>query len=320
MTFPALLNLHHVSVRYADHLAVDRLSLSIAGGEIFGLIGPNGSGKSSTLSVVAGSVDPLSGLITVNGVTRRDHAASYAAQIGLVPQDPALYEELSVRDNLYFFGSLYGLVGGDLRRRTTRALGRLGLTKWAGDLVRTLSGGMQRRVNVACALLHDPNVLLLDEPSAALDLPSRDALFATLSELRDEGRAIVLTTHLLEEAELWCDRVGVLQQGRLVALGTPRELARSPLPKVVLYGHLREHLSLSWENDLRDRLEAEVELEVTGRRIRLSAEDCETLGRSLALLLAEGIVLDSFGTPPARLERLMDGTSFLPRSETCDVK
>ncbi|MGL6097214.1 MAG: ABC transporter ATP-binding protein, partial [Fimbriiglobus sp.] len=204
------LALDAVSVRYGPTLAVDGLTLHVNRGEIVGLLGPNGSGKSSTIAAAAGVLDPAAGTVTVDGIARHRNPNGYARRVGLVPQEPALYDELSAVANLRFFGRLYGMSGENLRKRADLALARARLQDRADDRVSTFSGGMKQRLNLACALLHDPAVLLLDEPTAALDPASRDSLFAALHELRDAGHAVLLSTHHLDEAEYGCDRIAVL--------------------------------------------------------------------------------------------------------------
>jgi ABC-2 type transport system ATP-binding protein len=230
---PPVLSLHEVKLRYGDTVAVAALSLEARRGEIFGLLGPNGCGKSTTLAAVAGALAPAAGLIRVAGVEERTDPLAYRRLVGLVPQELALYEELTAADNLLFFGRLYGLRGRDLARRAGEALEFVCLADRARLRVRTLSGGMQRRLNIACALLHEPPLLLLDEPTVGIDPESREAIFASLRRLRDRGTALVFTTHHLEEAERLCDRVGILDRGRLVALGTLDDLAGDwPAPRV----------------------------------------------------------------------------------------
>jgi ABC-2 type transport system ATP-binding protein len=303
---PAALSLVDVRVRYGARVAVDAVSLEVRRGEIVGLIGPNGSGKSSTLAVAAGVLDPAEGTVAVDGIARSADAAAFAMRIGFVPQQCGLYDELTAADNLFFFGKLYGLEGHDLRRRAIRVLSRVGLSGQAGDRVETFSGGMKQRLNLAVALIHDPPVLLLDEPTAALDPASRDALFADLSRLRDDGHAVLLSTHHLDEAELGCDRVAVLDQGRLAACGSPAELLRCRgADRPVVYGHLRIRPPKYLVRALKQRLGPGVELEITGRRVRLSAATGEDLGRALAALLAEGLELETYRTPAGTLERAM---------------
>jgi ABC-2 type transport system ATP-binding protein len=300
---PVALSLVDVCVRYGDRAALDRVSLDVRRGEIVGLLGPNGSGKSTTLAVAAGLRDPHSGRVTVEDRERAADPAAFAARVGLVPQEPAVYDELTAFDNLVFFGRLYGLCGSDLRRRATRALSRVNLSDRASQCVSTFSGGMKQRLNLAAALLHDPPVLLLDEPTAALDPASRDSLFADLTKFRDDGHAILLTTHHVDEAEGGCDRVAVLDAGRLVACGSPSELLRPKVSeRAVLYGHVRTRPPKYLERAIRRRLGAGAKLEITGRRVRLSAATSEGLGAALALLLAEGVELESYRTPAGAVE------------------
>ena len=313
MTARVALALDDIHVRYGRNTAVDGLTLHVREGEIVGLLGPNGSGKSTTLLAAAGVLDPHAGAVTVDGIRRDRDPAGFAARVGLVPQEPALYEELTAEANLAFFGRLYGLAGCRLTARVGRALDRAKLTDRAGDRVGTFSGGMKQRLNLAAALLHDPAVLLLDEPTAALDPASRDALFATLHDLREAGHAVLLTTHHLDEAEHGCDRVAVLEKGRVVACGKPHELIRrQPAGRAILYAHLREAMPRFFVRGLKAKVPAGVEVEVTGRRLRLSADRQDDLGKALAMVLADGIVLDGFRTPPGRLDPHFGGRAADP--------
>jgi ABC-2 type transport system ATP-binding protein len=251
-------------------------------------------------------LEPAEGTVRVAGIDRRTEPARFAMHVGFVPQECGVYEEFTAGDNLLYFGKLYGLEGHDLRRRVVRVMGRVGLTAVAGHRAATLSGGMKQRLNLALALVHDPPLLLLDEPTAALDPASRDALFADLCRLRDDGHAILLTTHHLDEAELGCDRVAVLDQGRLVACGSAGEvLGCRAANRLVVYGHLLVRPPKFLVRAIRQRLGKSVELEVTGRRVRLSAATGEELGRALATLMAEGLELETYRTPAATLERAM---------------
>jgi ABC-2 type transport system ATP-binding protein len=216
MAAHAALSLQDITLCYGGFVAVDGLCLEVAAGEVLGLLGPNGSGKSTTLSAIAGAMPLTAGEIRVCGLCEKDNPLAYRRQIGLVPQELALFDELTAEQNLLFFGRLYGLGGRTLRRRVADALGFVGLHEQAKQRTRTISGGMQRRLNLACALLHEPRLLLLDEPTVGLDAPSREAVLASLRKLRDTGCALVLTTHHLEEAERLCDRIAIMERGRLV--------------------------------------------------------------------------------------------------------
>lgn len=212
-----LLTLENVTVRYGATVAVDGLSLNVRRGEVLGLLGPNGSGKSTTLDAIAGLITPCAGSIRVDGLAPKQFPLEYRRRIGVVPQELAFYDELSGLQNLYFFGRLYGVRGRALALRAQEVLEQVHLTEQARAPARTYSGGMKRRLNLGCALVHDPVLLLLDEPTVGLDLPSREALFLCLDDLRARGCALVYTTHHLEEAQRTCDRVAILQRGRLRA-------------------------------------------------------------------------------------------------------
>lgn len=227
MAIENVLLLQDVTLRYGRTVALDALCLEVRRGEVFGLLGPNGSGKSTTLAVVSGALVPDAGEVRLNGLRACDDPLEYRRRFGSVPQDLAFYEDWSATENLHFFGQLYGLHGRSLRGRVEEALTFAGLAECVHRPARTLSGGMQRRLNLACALLHQPSLLLLDEPTVGLDLQSRETIVASLSALRDRGCSIVLTTHHLQEAAQLCDRVGIMDHGRLIAVGTLPELDAS---------------------------------------------------------------------------------------------
>lgn len=219
-----VLSLCDVTIRYGPAVAVDALTLDVLPGEIFGLLGPNGSGKSSTLAAIIGDRPFSGGDIRVDELREKDSPLDYRRRIGFVPQELAFFEDLTAVENMEFFGKLYGLRGQTLRQRVADNLEFVNLGQRAGQLARNFSGGMQRRLNLACSLLHDPVLLLLDEPTVGLDIQSRDAIFSVLRQLRDRGTAIVFTTHHMEEAEQLCSRIGIMNKGKLVALGTLDEL------------------------------------------------------------------------------------------------
>jgi len=213
-----MIRIEGVSKKFDDLVAVDNLSLHIKQGEIFGLLGPNGAGKSTTISMISGQQLPSSGTVQVNG--RSPTSLESKRLLGVAPQSIALYEELSALDNLTFFGSLYSLGRDKLKERIATVLDFVGLTDRAADRVEKYSGGMKRRLNLAVTLLHDPDILLLDEPTVGVDPQSRNKLFESVLELKEQGKTIVYTTHYMEEAEKLCDRVGIIDHGKLLALDT----------------------------------------------------------------------------------------------------
>jgi ABC-2 type transport system ATP-binding protein len=205
---------------YGNLVAVDGLSLRAEPGETIGLLGPNGAGKTTTVSMIAGLLRPDSGKVLINGRPLSGDTDPLKQQIGLVPQDLALYDELSAGDNLAFFGALYGLDGATGKRPIAEALELVGLADRTRDKVKTFSGGMKRRLNLAAALLHDPQILLLDEPTVGVDPQSRNAIFDNLETLKKRGKTLVYTTHYMEEAARLCDRLVIIDHGKVVANDT----------------------------------------------------------------------------------------------------
>jgi ABC-2 type transport system ATP-binding protein len=214
-----MVSLKNIHKSYGPVKAVDGLSFEIGKGEIFGLLGPNGAGKTTTLHMAMGVLKPDAGSITLEGIGSPD-LAQVRAQIGHAPQALALYGDLTGEENVFFFGKLQGLSGKRLRERTDWCLEFAGLTERRRDRVKRYSGGMQRRLNLAAAMVHDPRLMLLDEPTAGVDPQSRNAIYENVLLLKSQGRSILYTTHYMEEAQRLCDRVGIMDSGRLLALNT----------------------------------------------------------------------------------------------------
>ena len=212
----------HVSKRFGDLCAVDDLSFELEPGEVFGLLGPNGAGKTTAINMAVGLLEPDEGVVRFadEAFDRDPRQARNRRALGLAPQTIALYEELSAADNLSFFGRLQGLRGADLDARVAACLEFADLGDVAKKAVSKFSGGMKRRLNLAVAIIHDPDVILLDEPTVGVDPQSRNAIFDRVEQLRDNGKQIVYTTHYMEEAQRLCDRVAIIDRGRLMALDT----------------------------------------------------------------------------------------------------
>jgi ABC-2 type transport system ATP-binding protein len=210
--------------RYGSAEAVKGLSFAIRRGEIFGFLGPNGAGKTTTISMLACLLEPTGGTAIVAGHDVVRASSEVKRRIGLVPQELALYPTLGARDNLNFFGRIYGLHGQKLHQRVDEVLEMVGLAERAGSAVKTFSGGMKRRLNIAAGLLHSPEILFLDEPTVGVDPQSRNAIFEHVERLNAAGMTILYTTHYMEEAERLCDRVAIVDEGRIVALDAPRKL------------------------------------------------------------------------------------------------
>ncbi len=209
---------------YGDLRAVDDLSFEVAPGETFGLLGPNGAGKTTSISMICGLLSADAGSVQIQGVTIRPGSTAGRELIGYVPQQLALYPDLSGHDNLAFFARLYGLRGAAAKTRIDQTLEVVGLADRAGDQVEEYSGGMQRRLNIAAGLLHRPQLLILDEPTVGIDPQSRNAILEAVAALGESGMSVLYTTHYMEEAERLCRRVGIVDHGRMLACGTRREL------------------------------------------------------------------------------------------------
>jgi ABC-2 type transport system ATP-binding protein len=220
----AILEVVSLRKAFGSLVAVNDVSFGLEAGQLVGLLGPNGAGKTTTVSMIAGLVTPDRGEVLVAGRRLAGDTDPAKRQIGLVPQDLALYEELSARDNLRFFGALYGLSGAGLDKAIAEALELVGLSDRARDAVKVFSGGMKRRMNLAAGILHDPDILLLDEPTVGVDPQSRNAIFDNLEVLKDRGKALLYTTHYMEEAERLADRIVIIDHGRVIADDTLRGL------------------------------------------------------------------------------------------------
>lgn len=218
-----MVKLENVSKRFDKKTVVDNLSLEVKQGEIFGLLGPNGAGKTTTINMIIGALQPESGSIRING-TGTPGEQSIQRLIGIVPQTIALYESLSAQQNLEFFGKLYGLNGQTLKDRIQNALDIVNLAERRNDTVKKYSGGMKRRLNIATALLHSPSLLILDEPTVGVDPQSRNAIFESVLALKKEGCTVMLTSHHIEEAQKLCDSVGIMDEGKLVAIDSVQKL------------------------------------------------------------------------------------------------
>ena len=222
-----MLTADHLVKSYGANHAVSDVSLSVKRGEVIGLLGPNGAGKSTTVGMICGLIAPDGGSVLIDGQPITSDDSPVKRRIGLVTQDISLFEDFGARANLELFGALYGLRGSDLKDRVDAAIGLVGLSDRGRDKPSSYSGGMKRRLNIAAALVHDPDLLVLDEPTVGVDPQSRNAIFDNLEALAARGKAIVYTTHYMEEAERLADRIVIVDHGRVVASDTPAALIRT---------------------------------------------------------------------------------------------
>jgi ABC-2 type transport system ATP-binding protein len=216
--------IEHLSKRYEDVTALDDLTLQVKKGELFGLLGPNGAGKTTTINILCGLVKPTSGTATVCGHDALKENAKVKDLIGVCTQETAIYPYLTGKENVEFFGNLYTMDKATLKARCNMLLTKVGLAEDGGRRAGKYSGGMKRRLSLILALISDPQIAFLDEPTVAMDPQSRHAVWDFLQELKKEEKTIILTTHYMEEAEELCDRLGIIDRGKLIALGTPKEL------------------------------------------------------------------------------------------------
>lgn len=226
----AFLAVDDLQVAFGERTVLDGLSFEVGAGEVYGLVGPNGAGKSTTINVICDVLVARRGSVSIDG---RSHVDVRRQALGVVPQDIALYRDLTARQNLEFFAAVYGLTPRVRRDRAARNLDAVGLSERAESRVSELSGGMQRRLHLAASLLHDPPLLILDEPTVGLDLEIRQRIWSLIVDLKRSGVAILLTTHHLDEAETLCDRMGIIDRGRVVAEGALEDL-RGRIPAVEL--------------------------------------------------------------------------------------
>ncbi|MCW3104182.1 MAG: transporter ATP-binding protein [Bacteroidetes bacterium] len=208
----------------SDEPVVKGISFSVQRNEVFGLLGPNGAGKTTTISILCGLFPPTSGKVTIDGMSLQGDLAGIKQIVGVVPQDIALYPTLSARENLNFYGNMYGVTGKVLKDKIEAWLHNFGLTEAANRRVSTYSGGMKRRLNLIAGILHDPKILFLDEPTVGVDVQSRNVIIEHLQALNKKGTTIIYTSHHMEEAEHFCTQVAIIDYGKIIAKGSPAEL------------------------------------------------------------------------------------------------
>jgi ABC-2 type transport system ATP-binding protein len=236
----SILEVKELVKKYGDFTAVNGISFEIKEGEIFSLLGPNGAGKTTTISILSTLFTPTSGEATIGGHSVTHDPMAVRKLIGVVPQELALYDDLTARENLNFWGQMYGLSGKSLKTRVDEVLEQIGLVDKARNRIKTYSGGMKRRVNIGVGLLHKPRLLFMDEPTVGIDPQSRRAILDSVKALNQQGMTVLYTTHYMEEAEELSNRVGIIDHGELIALGTQAELNRQVGENDTLVLHIDE--------------------------------------------------------------------------------
>ena len=218
------IKLQNIVKKFDDITAVDDLSFEVEAGELFGLLGPNGAGKTTTIKILTGLLKPTSGEAKVGDYDLKKSIGKIKEMIGVCPQEPAFYPYLTGRENVELFGNLHGMSKTKIKERAEELLAKVGLVEGATRKAGKYSGGMVRRISLAMALINDPDIAFLDEPTVAMDVQSRRATWDFIRDLKTQGKTVILTTHYIEEAEMLCDRVGIIDRGKLIALNTPKAL------------------------------------------------------------------------------------------------
>jgi len=231
-----MISVQNISKTFGAQKAVNQVSLNVKAGEFYSLLGPNGAGKSTTLNILSSLIKADSGTCSIKGNNLPDQAERAKKITGIVPQEIALYDDLSALENLSFWGSLYNLSKSEISTRAEKILKDFGLLDRAKDKIKTYSGGMKRRINIACALMHNPEVIFMDEPTVGIDPQSRNNIYDGIEKLRKDGKTILYTTHYMEEAERFSDRIGIIDNGSLIAEGTLDELRK--------LGNIRESVTV----------------------------------------------------------------------------
>ena len=297
----AIVETHDLTKVFNGRNAVDRLDLEIEEGEFFGLLGPNGAGKSTTVAMLSTILRPTRGTVTIAGYDIKRQAKEIRRLIGVVPQEFGLYDELTAAENLAYFGKLHGVEGGKLKVRIEELLRLVQLQDRANDLVKTFSGGMKHRLNLVVGLIHEPKLLFLDEPTTGLDPQARLAVWELIKRFQSEGVTILLTTHYMEEADYLCERVAIMDRGKVIALDSPARLKRS-IGKLEVIEVKARKVTKKVLNELRKLKGVRKAARTTeGLRVLTPAAN-EVMARVVTLASFAGVQIDSLNVAQPTLE------------------
>jgi ABC-2 type transport system ATP-binding protein len=296
-TMTEMIMVKELSKSFGEIRAVRGIDFTVERGEIFGFLGPNGAGKTTTISMLSGLLRPDSGSITIDGMDMASRGRDIRRIMGVIPQEIALYEELSGRDNLLFWGGLYGLSGGELKNSVDRALELVDLVDRSKDAVRTYSGGMKRRINLCAGLVHDPKIILLDEPTLGIDPQARIRILEVVKRLAGEGKTVIYTTHYLEEAEHLCDRISIIDEGTIYASGTLAELVE------LVGGKILVSITGDFGADEAKQVIGDAEFDhLSDGELRVKLLDRDSTGRLLGGLFSAGLHVDEVAIREPSLE------------------
>jgi ABC-2 type transport system ATP-binding protein len=299
---PAILEVHGLHKVYGRTVAIDHVSFAVEQGEMFGLLGPNGAGKTTTLSIVSALLPATAGSVRILGREVRPADRELRKHLGIVPQELAVYGQLTARENLAFFGELYGLSGPELQQRVDAVLAAIALDHRADRRVDTFSGGMKRRLNLGCALVHKPDLLLLDEPTVGVDPQSRNHIFEEIRRINAAGVTVVYTSHYMEEVQALCPRVAIMDHGRVIACDKVANLLREEPGKIRF--HLNQPTDGAIER-LRQVSGVASVAEPDGRSVEVTCRDVQgTLVRMAAVLAADGLQMHDVEMEEPTLEQV----------------
>lgn len=274
-----MITVRSVSKSYGNIDAVRNVSFSIKKGEIFGILGPNGAGKSTIVNILNTLIKPDKGDVIIDGINISGDGNAVKLIMGVVPQEIALYEELTAYENLMFWGGLYNIPKSVLIENANRTLDIVDLSSRKRDRIRTFSGGMKRRINIACSLLHNPRILVLDEPTVGVDPQNRNHIFEVIERLHDEGMTIIYTTHYMEEAERFCDKIAIMDVGRIIALGTLKELREMSDAKDRLTIKL-----VDFDDEIISRIRSAIPSVRFDSTSRTLETDCENISNEISVI------------------------------------
>jgi len=292
-----MIQFKNVSMSYETNQVFEDLNLNISRGEVFGLLGPNGAGKSTIMHLLSGFLQASSGTVLLNEKDVVKNSLLSKNNLGFVPQDIALYEDFSAIENLRFFGSLYGLKGNVLTERISELLALIGLESRRNDLIKTYSGGMKRRINIAVALLHNPSVVLMDEPTVGIDPQSRNRIFEIIEKLQQRGTTVVYSTHYMEEVERLCTQIAIIDKGRILAKGTLKELLST--------ASKTDQIAISFQNRISDfKLKLPVDFHWEEEILLLNCNKNEDLTSVLNALNLIGVKIANIDFLQPNLEQL----------------
>lgn len=296
-----IVKIENLVKKFGNTAAVDKITLGIEEGEIYGLLGPNGAGKSTTINMICGLLSPNEGTIEILGKDIRKNKIFAKRNIGIVPQDIAIYEDLTAYENVNFFAGLYGFRGKELKARVEEALEFVGLLDKAKSLPGSFSGGMKRRLNIACAIAHRPKVIIMDEPTVGIDPQSRNHILQSVKKLNEMGSTVIYTSHYMEEIEEICTRIGIVDHGKLIAEGTKEELKNSISDTNTIWVTVQ---SLNdFQSDELKEINGVISVELDNDIVKISSsQDVNNLDKIILFLTEKGIHIKNVETKTPDLE------------------